>query len=217
MNADQVIDGIGKAVAVSQTQEYCLLWSDYFWWMCMTKAEWSSWIQAVFTIAAIFVSVSITKIQLKRKDVELNKVEVKRYLNNLSICHELRKGAFSVCFELNENFKKLNKDNKKPISTERLYDLQETLKIVLSKDMDSVLLVQIFKLQKAMAKQMFVVNSLNVEINKNEYPFHDYYDAAHNFKTESKKILTDLRAMKRTFFELGVSEEYDHSDLLERR
>lgn len=61
MNADQVVEGIGKAVAATKpAQEYCFLWID--WWpMCMTKAEWSGWVQAVGSIAAIGASVSITR------------------------------------------------------------------------------------------------------------------------------------------------------------
>ncbi|QOF80314.1 hypothetical protein [Variovorax sp. 38R] len=32
--------------------EYCFLWID--WWpLCMTKAEWSGWMQAIFSVAAI--------------------------------------------------------------------------------------------------------------------------------------------------------------------
>lgn len=35
--------------------EYCFLWID--WWpLCMTKAEWSGWMQAIFSVAAIFAA-----------------------------------------------------------------------------------------------------------------------------------------------------------------
>lgn len=55
MNADQVIEGIGKAVAaVNPAQEYCFLWIN--WWpMCMTKGEWSGWAQAVAVIATLLI------------------------------------------------------------------------------------------------------------------------------------------------------------------
>lgn len=32
--------------------EYCLLWIDW-WAFCMTKAEWSGWMQAIFSVIAI--------------------------------------------------------------------------------------------------------------------------------------------------------------------
>lgn len=55
MNADQVIEGIGKAVAATNPpQEYCFLWID--WWpMCMTKSEWSGWMQAIGVLATLFI------------------------------------------------------------------------------------------------------------------------------------------------------------------
>lgn len=56
MNADQLIEELGAAAAAAKpAQEYCFLWID--WWpMCMTKAEWSGWIQAVFSVVAILAS-----------------------------------------------------------------------------------------------------------------------------------------------------------------
>ena len=65
MNADQVIDGIGKAVAANQTQDYCLFWSDYWWWMCMTKAEWAGWAQAIGATVAVFISIFIVNREIK--------------------------------------------------------------------------------------------------------------------------------------------------------
>ena len=64
MNADQVIEGIGKVVAAAKpAQEYCLLWSDYWWWMCMTKAEWSGWAQAIGSIVALLMAAALPYIQ----------------------------------------------------------------------------------------------------------------------------------------------------------
>ncbi|WP_314972861.1 hypothetical protein [Comamonas testosteroni] len=59
MNADQVIEGIGKAVAATQpVQEYCLFgfWGVTWWPVCMTKSEWSGWMQAIFSAVAILAS-----------------------------------------------------------------------------------------------------------------------------------------------------------------
>lgn len=65
MNADQVIEGIGKAVAATNPpQEYCLLWSDYWWWMCMSKAEWAGWMQAIGAVLAIVASALLVRCQL---------------------------------------------------------------------------------------------------------------------------------------------------------
>lgn len=53
MNADQVIEGIGKVVAAAKpAQEYCFLWID--WWpMCMAKNEWSGWVQSIGVLVAM--------------------------------------------------------------------------------------------------------------------------------------------------------------------
>lgn len=55
MNADQVIEGIGKAVAATKpAQEYCFLWID--WWpMCMTKSEWAAWGQVFAVTVTLFL------------------------------------------------------------------------------------------------------------------------------------------------------------------
>lgn len=61
MNADQVIEGIGNAVAAAKpAQEYCFLGCQH-WSMCMTKAEWSGWVQAIGSIAAIVASVGVSR------------------------------------------------------------------------------------------------------------------------------------------------------------
>jgi len=42
------------------TIEYCLLWIN--WWpLCMTKTEWSGWVQAIGSIAALFGAVWIAE------------------------------------------------------------------------------------------------------------------------------------------------------------
>lgn len=70
MNADQVIEGIGNAVAGAKpSQEYCLLWVDY-WPLCMTKSEWAGWVQAVGSVLAIVVGVVLVWYQLRVQRLE---------------------------------------------------------------------------------------------------------------------------------------------------
>lgn len=52
--------------------EYCLLWID--WWpLCMTKAEWSGWVQAIGSVAAIGLSVWVVqrqhRLELRRQAI----------------------------------------------------------------------------------------------------------------------------------------------------
>lgn len=54
-------------------QEYCLLWIDH-WSTCMTKGEWSGWMQAVFSVVAILAAIGIAQYQrysqIKEKRIE---------------------------------------------------------------------------------------------------------------------------------------------------
>ncbi|MGF6211820.1 hypothetical protein [Comamonas sp. 4034] len=60
MDTNQLVTAIGEAVANARpAQEYCLLWGDLqinSWWSCMTKSEWSGWMQAIFGALAILSS-----------------------------------------------------------------------------------------------------------------------------------------------------------------
>jgi hypothetical protein len=45
--------------------EYCLLWADRWWpwadpwWLCMQKAEWSGWAQAVGALIALYIAIRL--------------------------------------------------------------------------------------------------------------------------------------------------------------
>lgn len=61
MESNQLLDGLARAVeAAKPAQEYCLRVLDQRWWSCLTKAEWSGWMQAIFSVLAIFVSVALS-------------------------------------------------------------------------------------------------------------------------------------------------------------
>lgn len=72
MNTIQVIEGGSQTVAAGATaSEYCFLWID--WWpMCMTKGEWSGWMQAGGAVLAIAATWYITSAQQRaQRDREL--------------------------------------------------------------------------------------------------------------------------------------------------
>lgn len=57
--------------------EYCVLWIQ--WWpLCMTKAEWSGWVQAIGSIAALVAGVLIVRWQLRRQKNDVIEDEVRR-------------------------------------------------------------------------------------------------------------------------------------------
>ena len=47
--------------------DYCFLWADrwpwpdLFWWLCMTKGEWSGWMQAIGALVAIGIAIELPR------------------------------------------------------------------------------------------------------------------------------------------------------------
>jgi hypothetical protein len=58
--------------------EFCLFGSD-LWWLCMSKAEWSGWVQAAGSIAAILVGVGVVWWQLRAQRKAATADQVRRY------------------------------------------------------------------------------------------------------------------------------------------
>ncbi|MDP4076202.1 hypothetical protein [Acidovorax sp. A1169] len=65
MDTNQLAEALARAVELAKpAQEYCLLWFWTDWWpLCMTKAEWSGWTQAIFSVLAIYFSVYLYRKQ----------------------------------------------------------------------------------------------------------------------------------------------------------
>lgn len=63
MDTNELIKLLGDAAATAKPpQEYCLLWIDS-WATCMTKAEWSGWMQAIGAFIALCVAVGVPYLQ----------------------------------------------------------------------------------------------------------------------------------------------------------
>jgi len=70
MDANQLAEALARAVEIARpAQEYCIAaTSDHWWTVCMTKAEWSGWMQALFSVVAIGFSAYFALKQ--RRDIE---------------------------------------------------------------------------------------------------------------------------------------------------
>lgn len=78
MDADQLIKALGDAAAAAKPpQEYCFLWIDW-WATCMTKAEWSGWMQAIFSVLAILTSAVLVRLQLRHNELMIKRSAVSR-------------------------------------------------------------------------------------------------------------------------------------------
>jgi hypothetical protein len=72
-------------------EEYCFLWINW-WATCMEKAEWASWVQAVFSVIAIAAALGVAAWQ-RRQDM-LQRVAIDRAIGQVvaaSVCHSLAK------------------------------------------------------------------------------------------------------------------------------
>lgn len=57
----------------------CLLWGDWQihqWWSCMTKAEWSGWMQFLGSILALIVAIGVPWFQSKRISKKQNQEQL---------------------------------------------------------------------------------------------------------------------------------------------
>lgn len=70
MDAQLVVEGIARAVeAAKPAQEYCFLWID--WWpVCMTKSEWSGWMQVIGALSALGIAIALPYWQKRLADKE---------------------------------------------------------------------------------------------------------------------------------------------------
>ncbi len=81
MDVDQLISGIGSAVASAQSQNICVFW-------CMTKSEWASWVQAGGSVVAIFSGFYLTRKTLRVQNQQhlQRDIEAKRVKDRMQYC-----------------------------------------------------------------------------------------------------------------------------------
>jgi len=88
-----------------EANEICLLWGDWQiqrWWSCMTKAEWSGWMQAIGAVLAILGAFYLSKIQESSNQLRLKKsavIRVKVFASNVLSCARIL-GKVEVVEEL---------------------------------------------------------------------------------------------------------------------
>lgn len=108
------------------TPEYCLLWID--WWpLCMTKAEWSGWMQAIGAAIAILAAAAIATYQAsharKLEDEKRTAAEIQR----LNIVKALAVRCFSLASEVVNAVDDLSKEAIEVVSPELMRDVSGTL------------------------------------------------------------------------------------------
>lgn len=70
METNQLVENMARAIeSAKPAQEYCFLWNDW-WASCMTKAEWSGWMQAFGAALALVVAIALPYIQARNAHVK---------------------------------------------------------------------------------------------------------------------------------------------------
>jgi len=108
------------------TPEYCLLWID--WWpFCMTKAEWSGWVQAIGAALAILAAAAIATYQASHarrlEDEKRIAVEIQR----LNIVKALAVRCLSLAKEVVDAVDDLSKESIEVVSPPLMRDVGGTL------------------------------------------------------------------------------------------
>lgn len=104
MGVNLLFEGLARAVEMANpAQEYCFLRIQH-WSMCMTKAEWSGWMQVLGTIAAIFGAFYLSRLQEKNNLKRLRKtsaLKIMVFVANISACaHAIKKAEKIDRFEI---------------------------------------------------------------------------------------------------------------------
>lgn len=103
MDANQLIKALGDSAAAAKSpQEYCFLGIDW-WGTCMSKAEWSGWMQAVFSVVAIVAAVLLTRWQLTVAKEETDRAKKAKNL-------ELSSAALRICERVNRLARSMQRD-----------------------------------------------------------------------------------------------------------
>lgn len=101
MDSNQLAEALARAVeAAKPAAEYCLLAKQDHWWtVCMTKAEWSGWMQAIGSMVALFIAIWIPS--------HARKVKKRADSENASFVADLAIRFHSELLDSNEEYLRL--------------------------------------------------------------------------------------------------------------
>lgn len=129
--------------------EYCFLWID--WWpLCMSKSEWSGWVQAIFSVIAILAAFAISEIQQSRhrKASDEQRWEARLALTRACYltCDEAVQTIGYVARKLNERLGKRLR-----LRSERVVELLATFQTLLGKDVPPEVLRDVLTIQRELS------------------------------------------------------------------
>lgn len=96
MDANQLTDALARSMeGAKPAQEYCFLWID--WWpMCMTKSEWSGWMQAIGSLVALVIAIGLPYWQARQSHRKNHRLAKHCLLQQCALLHAIRTTSASV-------------------------------------------------------------------------------------------------------------------------
>lgn len=179
------------------TPEYCLLWVD--WWpLCMSKTEWSGWMQALGSIAAILIAWRSVRSQIqhaqegRRKDREDREKAVLRLVAGLAgdATRALRHIA-QLCNERWLNGGRLR------LGSERLDEVREAIRSVPVVDLPEDALTHFFAIRRVLAysaRSIRLLNSADEVSEARAASAADYAAQVGNARRQIRRILRELES-----------------------
>lgn len=130
MDKNQLIEDLARAVeAAKPVQEYCFLGCQH-WSTCMTKAEWSGWMQAIFSVLAIWAAVRLATRQRRQVITDNHDAHV----SSLRACLQAVLDASSAMRDVERKIS--GESSRSPSSSRaRFESLERTFQVLLAKNM----------------------------------------------------------------------------------
>lgn len=131
------------------SSDYCLLGID--WWpFCMSKAEWSGWVQAVGSVAAILGAWFGIRHQLKREETRAANARHAAILDMTQAVYLTTFDAWQTLRYIADRFTD-NVGGHISLLPDRVHDLQDTFRAFAQKDLTPQLLVEALRVQRELA------------------------------------------------------------------
>ncbi|MEJ5151207.1 hypothetical protein [Comamonas sp. MYb396] len=199
MDTNQLIKAIGEAaVSTKLPQEYCLFWRDDWWFMCMSKSEWSSWAGVLCTLVIGILALYLPWRQ-RRHDLLINLRKEQELLESKTItAFEYSREA---CIGLFNSYQKFNGNSllSPRSSLERLKSLERIGQSLISQGYPDNLLVSIMRVQRELALSIQAIEDIK-DISFDNYTESESFRAANRLKN-AREQRENLRGMLKSKIE----------------
>lgn len=128
-----------------------------------SSADWSGWVQAVGSIAAIVGAWLAVRHQLNHAEKLRQLGQWEADLATSEACEELARDVGVVLWNIKSKFVAVQEGKRRRIGTERLEEVQQALRIMLHNKMPATLYIEVLRLQREVAYTLTAVRDQNTK------------------------------------------------------